>query len=98
MGEPVECEHAQSDNGDTLQATTTGLAYYRKTLNTPIFTDGQAHYAWTTQGLIGWRGPSADAPLSLTYAGDLATWCTWGRLGPTVDAFLCIYPTQTIAA
>src|SRR5206468_5474306 len=37
MGEPTECEHANSDNGDTLQHTTTGLAFYRKTTNTPTF-------------------------------------------------------------
>ncbi len=28
MGEPLECEHANPDNGDTLQQTTTGLSFY----------------------------------------------------------------------
>ncbi len=45
MGVPLECEHANTANGDTLQHTTTGLAYYRASINTPIFTDGQTHWA-----------------------------------------------------
>ncbi len=45
MGEPLECEHVNPDNGDTIQHTTTGLAYYRASINTPIFTDGQTHWA-----------------------------------------------------
>ena len=32
MGVPVECEHINADNGDTVQKTTTGLAYYRPSL------------------------------------------------------------------
>ncbi|MBV9134532.1 MAG: hypothetical protein JO318_17640, partial [Chloroflexi bacterium] len=30
MGDPLECEHPNSANGDTLQQTTTGLAIYRQ--------------------------------------------------------------------
>ena len=63
IGQPVECEHANPDNGDTLQQTTTGLAFYRKSTNTPTFTDGWNHWAWTTDGLVYWTGSSIDLHL-----------------------------------
>ena len=62
MGDPIECEHGAPATMDTLQATTTGLAYYRRALNTPIFTDGRMHYAWTTQGLVVRLSPSLPGP------------------------------------
>ncbi|MDP6509348.1 MAG: hypothetical protein QF719_01215 [Chloroflexota bacterium] len=62
MGEPIECEHGNPDNGDTLQQTTTGLAFYRQYTNTPTFTNGWDHWAWTTSGLVYWAGNSADPP------------------------------------
>ena len=64
MGEPLECEHANPENGDTLQQTTTGLSFYRKSTNTPTFTDGWNHWAWTGQGLVYWTGSSVDPPVS----------------------------------
>src|SRR5262249_13233456 len=39
MGAPMDCEHPDQ-NGDVLQDTTTGLAFYRVSTNTPTFTDG----------------------------------------------------------
>jgi hypothetical protein len=45
MGEPLECEHPNPDNGDSLQQTATGLAFYRLATNTPTFTDGWNHWA-----------------------------------------------------
>ncbi|MDQ6669683.1 MAG: hypothetical protein M3069_02825 [Chloroflexota bacterium] len=62
MGEPVECEHVNPANGDTLQTTTLGLAYYRKQVNTPVFTDGYYHWGLTTKGLVAWDG-AIDLPL-----------------------------------
>jgi hypothetical protein len=65
MGDPVECEHPNSANGDTLQQTTTGLAVYVQATNTPEFTDGWNHWALTDQGLTAWNDaqqPSAQAP------------------------------------
>lgn len=64
MGEPIECEHANSDNGDTLQETTTGLAFYRRATNTPTFTDGFRHWALTSAGLVYWEGSSIDPPVA----------------------------------
>ncbi len=62
MGNPLECEHANPQNGDSLQQTTTGLAFYRKSTNTPTFTDGYQHWALTTDGLVTWDGASVDPP------------------------------------
>ena len=62
MGVPIECEHANPENGDTLQQTSTGLSFYRKATNTPTFTDGWNHWAWTTDGLVYWSGSSIDPP------------------------------------
>jgi len=56
MGDPVECEHTNTDNGDTLQQTTTGLAIYRPASNTPEFTDGWNHWALTPRGVVAWSG------------------------------------------
>ncbi len=66
MGDPAECEHVSPDNGDTLQRTSTGLAVYRKSANTPTFTDGYAHWALTAEGLVSWVGPGANAPVAPT--------------------------------
>ncbi|MDP8924286.1 MAG: DUF4352 domain-containing protein [Chloroflexota bacterium] len=62
MGEPLECEHGNPENGDTLQQTTTGLAYYRRSTNTPTFTNGSEHWALTPSGLAYWVGPEVDPP------------------------------------
>jgi hypothetical protein len=62
MGTPLECEHAIHVNGDTRQRTTTGYAYYRKTDNTPAFTNGWDHWALTTGGLVHWSGYVVDPP------------------------------------
>src|SRR3977135_759309 len=52
MGDPTECEHANAANGDTLQGTTSGLAFYRNSTNTPTFTDGFNHWGLTATGLV----------------------------------------------
>lgn len=62
MGNSVECEHANPSNGDTLQQTSTGLSFYRKSTNTPTFTDGFNHWALTTSGMVTWTGSSIDPP------------------------------------
>jgi hypothetical protein len=62
MGSPVECEHAVSSSGDSIQQTTTGLAAYNKLTNTVSFTDGWRHYAVTSRGFITWEGAESDPP------------------------------------
>lgn len=63
MGEPVTCEFADpSGTGDVHQQTTTGLAFWRRSTNTPTFTDGYRHWALTGEGLVAWTGDSVDPP------------------------------------
>jgi hypothetical protein len=62
MGVPLECEHVNPENGDTIQHTTTGLAYYRPEINTPMFTDGQTHWALSDNQVLMWRNPSVVPP------------------------------------
>src|SRR5579871_583963 len=69
MGTPVECEHAASVVGDTVQQTSTGLAAYYSITNTVTFTDGWRHWALTPNGLVSWEGSDALPP---TAAGDAA--------------------------
>jgi hypothetical protein len=57
MGEPVECEHAIDISGNTAQRTTTGLASYDNSMNTPTFTRGNDHWALNNRGLVYWTGP-----------------------------------------
>ena len=62
MGLPTECENSNPQNGDTLQNTTAGLAFNRKSTNIPTFTDGFNHWGWTADGLVHWTGDAIDAP------------------------------------
>jgi hypothetical protein len=62
MGQPIECEHTDPASGDAVQRTTTGLAFYRKSTNTPTFTDGWRHWALTPSGLVYWEGTAIDPP------------------------------------
>jgi len=62
MGEPTECAHPNDANGDVLQNTTTGLSFWRKSTNTPTFTDGFRHWGLTPSGLVAWEGSSIDPP------------------------------------
>lgn len=62
MGDPGECEHLNNANGDTLQQTSRGLAYYRWATGLPTFTDGWRHWALAGGQLIEWEGESPDPP------------------------------------
>ncbi len=62
MGDALECEHLDAASGDTLQRTSAGLGIYRVSSNTPIFTDGNTHWALTPDGLVTWTGDSIDPP------------------------------------
>jgi hypothetical protein len=63
MGTPTECEHIDPSNGDTLQRTTTGLAYHRPSINTTMFTDGSTHWALADGTVVLWRNESVTPPL-----------------------------------
>jgi hypothetical protein len=63
MGDPVTCEFPDPNGtGDVHQRTTTGLAFWRKSTNTPTFTDGFDHWAQTPNGWVTWTGSSIDPP------------------------------------
>jgi hypothetical protein len=63
MGDPVTCEFSDPNGtGDVHQRTTTGLAFWRKTTNTPTFTNGFEHWANTPNGWVTWTGASVDPP------------------------------------
>jgi hypothetical protein len=68
MGAPVECAHPNSANGDVLQQTTTGLSFWRKSTNTPTFTNGYEHWGLTPGGLVSWTGDSIDLPVTFVAA------------------------------
>ncbi len=63
MGDPMECEHVNPDNGDSLQQTTTGLAVFRKRDGLVAFTDGWHHWARTSSGIVTWTGDQEPASL-----------------------------------
>jgi hypothetical protein len=62
MGTPLECEHAASAAGDTVQQTTTGLASYNAHTNTVSFTDGWRHWALGAEGVVAWEGSESSPP------------------------------------
>ncbi len=63
MGSPVECEHAASTIGDTVQQTSTGLAVYTKVTNAVTFTDGWRHWTLSPDGdMVSWEGTQAEPP------------------------------------
>jgi hypothetical protein len=88
MGNPLECAHTDPHDGDMLQLTTSGLAYFRQHANTPVFTDGWRHWALIDQGLVAWAGPNSDPPDQLDKAGP-------GRDLPQVQAAVADAALQT---
>lgn len=65
MGAPIECPHVDVLSGDTIQQTSTGLAYVRATSGLATFTDGASHWAMTPAGLVAWDGGALDPPPGL---------------------------------
>jgi hypothetical protein len=63
MGEPLTCEFADPNGtGDVHQRTNRGLAFWRKSTNTPTFTNGFDHWGHTSDGWAHWLGDSIDPP------------------------------------
>jgi Transglycosylase SLT domain len=61
MGTPLEDAHVDGD-GDVVQLTSTGLAYWLPADNQVSFTDGWNRWAWTDYGLVQWAGNDVEAP------------------------------------
>ncbi len=71
MGDATTCEYPDpKGTGDVLQQTTSGLAFWRKTTNTPTFTDGFGHWGSTPSGWVTWVGDSIDPPVSASLPGE----------------------------
>ena len=96
MGAPTECEHPNSANGDTLQQTTTGLAIYRKSANTPEFTDGWNHWALEPAGIVAWSG-GGDAPVAATAPAAPGP-VPWGDVDPQSPPVVAQQPRPASAA
>ena len=63
MGDPISCEFPDPNGtGDVHQQTTRGLAFWRKSTNTPTFTNGFEHWGHTPAGWVSWQGASIDPP------------------------------------
>jgi hypothetical protein len=85
MGDPTTCEYPDpAGTGDVEQNTTTGLAFWRKSTNTPTFTNGFDHWARTPAGVTRWTGTSVDpppepAPTTAGLAPFVGFWSGHGR-------------------
>jgi hypothetical protein len=55
-------------DGNTQQLTSTGLAYYRRRLNLPAFTNGWDHWALSGNQLLHWAGTQIEPPADATTA------------------------------
>ncbi len=62
MGDPIGCERQVSPDGDTEQATSKGLAYFRRRLNLAAFTTGWDHWALSGSELVHWAGTAVEPP------------------------------------
>jgi hypothetical protein len=63
MGTPTTCAYPDpTGSGDVEQNTSVGLAFWRKSTNTPTFTDGYHHWGLTAAGMVTWTGNSIDPP------------------------------------
>lgn len=88
MGDPSTCEFADpGGTGDVHQSTSNGLAFWRKTTNTPTFTDGFNHWGHTPQGWAYWTGSSIDpAPNAHVFPDDVVQALLEGRSGGNASA------------
>jgi hypothetical protein len=96
LGEPIEDEHTLADSCDTIQQTTTGLAYVSCDTGVVGFAaspDGMHHWALADNQVVEWFGPEAEppataGPLGLPSCGDpAATYCRLNA-GTTVAGYL----------
>src|ERR1700733_13320620 len=69
MGQPLGCEQALDPSGDTIQATSTGTAWYTIDDSASIFSDGYHRWELDRRGLLYWGTPDA-VPLLLDGLAD----------------------------
>ena len=78
MGQPTECEHGVPSSGDTLQRTTTGVAFYQWCLNTSTFTRGPDHWTGLRGGILHWTDSDPRPEVPVTRTPDLRSPCPPG--------------------
>ena len=83
VGEPSECEHPDGDSGDVLQHTAGGLLYWRKSTNTPTFTNGTEHWALRDDQILNWTGDAVDPPANSAVAPPAPNPVTPATAAPT---------------
>lgn len=59
MGQPTGCETPADSLGDTMQTTSSGMAWYQLGAGMAIFTDGYHRWTLDRQGLTYWDSPDA---------------------------------------
>jgi hypothetical protein len=72
MGTPTNCEY-YDQAGNAYQETTTGSAHWNRNTDTPVFTRGNEHWAWTASGLQHGTGPVDCCGVT----GGCRCGCTW---------------------
>jgi hypothetical protein len=60
MGDPTSCAYAEG--ADTLQQTSSGLAFFRVGTSIATFTNGWDHWGLTRGGVVYWTGEAIDPP------------------------------------
>jgi hypothetical protein len=100
MGDPIGCPFVDPrGSGDVHQQTTTGLAYWRKTSNLAVFTDGDQHWAWTIHGPAYWRGSTLEPTAAYLVAEPPPVLEERAQLGQMLErAPLRFYPTRAETA
>jgi len=74
MGQPTSCETLVDADGDTFQATSTGMAWYLPGAAASIFTDGYHRWALSPSGLTYWDTPDANPLLMDGLSDGPAVW------------------------
>jgi peptidoglycan/xylan/chitin deacetylase (PgdA/CDA1 family) len=93
MGQPLDCEHPIDAAGDTIQATSTGTAFYTTANSAAIFTDGYHRWQLDQSGLLYWGSPDAT-PLILDGLPDGPA--VWSR--PAICPVLYTHEVPTEAS
>jgi hypothetical protein len=91
MGSPTTCPLVDSE-GDTVQATSTGLAIYRQS-GLALFASGNQHWALSSSGLENWTGSwhnGFDPPLQSTATTGTNIWSAPDRPVASVRAVILV--------
>jgi peptidoglycan/xylan/chitin deacetylase (PgdA/CDA1 family) len=74
MGQPIDCETSINSDGDTIQHTSTGTAWFINAQSDAIFTDGYHRWVLDNAGLLYWSSPDASPLLEDGLPDGPAVW------------------------